>query len=259
MTPPPVLRGTAPGGDPASSAVWLPTAFVRLAGASALVLLRLGEAATLAAAAGVRSVLDATQAPAPATPPVPVPGPPVAPVAVAPVAVAEPEPAAVAGVVAEPVADVVPLPVEPAPTSDVVLVQPEATAVAVPAELPVEDTDAEVDVEADTEGTDVEADTEGTDVEDVEGTDVEDVQDSGDTEDSSDTEEPEVDEPPVPLWDQLSLASIRGRLRRFSLDELHTLHAYETQHSNRPQVVAMLDKRIQRVEQLPAGASADTE
>src|SRR5215213_1230022 len=142
MTPPPVLRGTAPGGDPASSAAWLPTAFVRLAGASALVLLRLGEAATLAAAAGVRSVLDATQAPAPATPPVPVPAPPVA-----PVAVAEPEPAAVVEVVAEPVADVVPLPVEPAPTSDVVLVQPEPTAVAVPAEpeLPVEDAAIEAD------------------------------------------------------------------------------------------------------------------
>jgi hypothetical protein len=257
-----VLRGTAPGGDPASTAAWLPTAFVRLAGASALVLLRLGEAATLAAAAGVRSVLDATQAPAPATPPVPVPAPPVA-----PVAVAEAEPAAVVEVVAEPVADVVPLPVEPAPTSDVVLVQPEPTSVAVlpepelPVEADVQDTDVEADVEAETEDTDVEDSQDVEDLTDVEADteDSSDVEDSSETEDSSDTEEPEVDEPPVPLWDQLSLASIRGRLRRFSLDELHTLHAYETQHSNRPQVVAMLDKRIQRVEQLPVGASVDTE
>jgi hypothetical protein len=242
MTPPPVLRGTAPGGDPASAA-WLPTAFVRLAGASALVLLRLGEAATLAAAAGVRSVLDATQGQAPATPPVSVPAPPVA-----PVAVVEAGPAAVVDVVAEPVADVVPLPVEPAPTSDVVLVQPEPTTEAVLVEpvLPVEDAEVDTDVE------DAEVDT------DVEDTDVEDAETDA-ADEADEAEEPEVDEPPVPLWDQLSLASIRGRLRRFSLDELHTLHAYETQHSNRPQVVAMLDKRIQRVEQLPAGASADTE
>jgi hypothetical protein len=278
MTPPSALRGTAFWAAPidpvdgvgsagpahsGGSSVWLPTALVRLAGASALVLLKLGEAATLAAAAGVRSVLDATQAPAavPAAPPVqvapaqvavpPVEAPSVdlAPVEATPVDLAPveatpvdlaPVEVAVAELVAEPVAEVVALPVEP-PTSDVAVVHPEPTAV-----VPVQ-----VEVEVDQpETADVEADDS-----DVAEVDVE----TDESEDSDESEEPEVDEPPVPLWDQLSLASIRGRLRGFSLDELKLLHAYEVQHSHRPQVVAMLEKRIDRVELVSADGSAGPE
>jgi hypothetical protein len=150
---------------------------------------------------------------------------------------------------AEPTAEVVALPVEPA-TSDLAVVRPEPTAV-----LPVEVDEPQT---ADVDDSDVaEVDGEAADEVDVESETAD--SETDESEDSDVSEEPEVDEPPVPLWDQLSLASIRGRLRRFSLEELHALHAYETSHSHRPQVVAMLEKRIERVELVSADGSADPE
>jgi hypothetical protein len=55
------------------------------------------------------------------------------------------------------------------------------------------------------------------------------------------------DEPLVPRWDELSLAKIRGRLPRLGIDELESLLAYEHAHAARPQVLTMLDNRIQKV------------
>jgi hypothetical protein len=50
--------------------------------------------------------------------------------------------------------------------------------------------------------------------------------------------------PPVPRWDELTLGSIRGQLRRWDVETLEALHAYEVQHGNRPAVVSMLANRI---------------
>jgi hypothetical protein len=52
------------------------------------------------------------------------------------------------------------------------------------------------------------------------------------------------DAPPVPRWDELSVGSIRAQLRRWDVDTLGALHAYEKQHGNRPAVVSMLANRI---------------
>jgi hypothetical protein len=50
--------------------------------------------------------------------------------------------------------------------------------------------------------------------------------------------------PPIPRWDELTLASIRAQLRRLDVDTLEALYAYELEHGNRPAVVSMLAKRI---------------
>ncbi len=55
-------------------------------------------------------------------------------------------------------------------------------------------------------------------------------------------------EPPVPLWDQLTLASIRGRLRTYELPQLRALLDYEVAHAARPAVIQMLEARIAKVD-----------
>jgi hypothetical protein len=55
---------------------------------------------------------------------------------------------------------------------------------------------------------------------------------------------PAPEGPPVPRWDELTLGSIRGQLRRWDVDTLTALHAYEVKHGNRPAVVSMLTNRI---------------
>jgi hypothetical protein len=59
----------------------------------------------------------------------------------------------------------------------------------------------------------------------------------------------QVEEPPVPQWDELSLGSIRGRLRRFSEDDLVALCGYEERHGCRPAILAMLGNRLAKVRQ----------
>lgn len=51
----------------------------------------------------------------------------------------------------------------------------------------------------------------------------------------------------LPGYPELSLASVRGRLRVFSLDELEELLAYERGHGDRPEFVRMLTNRIATV------------
>ena len=67
---------------------------------------------------------------------------------------------------------------------------------------------------------------------------------------SSEPESPEL-EPDLPVagWDDLSLGSIRARLRRLSEADLVTLHAYEERHSARPDVLSMLANRLIKVRQ----------
>ena len=56
------------------------------------------------------------------------------------------------------------------------------------------------------------------------------------------------DAPPVPHWDELNLARIRGRLPRLSLEELRSLLAYEHAHAGRLPVLTMLGNRISKIE-----------
>jgi hypothetical protein len=57
---------------------------------------------------------------------------------------------------------------------------------------------------------------------------------------------PAPDAPPVPRWDELTLGSIRAQLRRWDSDTLSALYAYELAHGNRPAVVSMLAKRLEK-------------
>jgi len=54
-------------------------------------------------------------------------------------------------------------------------------------------------------------------------------------------------EPPVPGWAELTLGSIRARLRRLSEEDLVALQGYEESHSARPEVVSMLQNRLTKV------------
>lgn len=54
-------------------------------------------------------------------------------------------------------------------------------------------------------------------------------------------------EPPVPGWDELTLGSIRARLRRLSEQDLVALHRYEESHAARPDVLSMLQNRLTKV------------
>ena len=65
--------------------------------------------------------------------------------------------------------------------------------------------------------------------------------------------EPDVSErapagdPPVPGWDELTLGSIRARLRRLSEDDLVAMHDYEERHTARADVISMLQNRLTKV------------
>jgi hypothetical protein len=56
--------------------------------------------------------------------------------------------------------------------------------------------------------------------------------------------------PPLPLasYDALSLASIRARLRTLDVAQLRTLVDYEATHAERPDVLGMLERRIEKLE-----------
>ena len=73
--------------------------------------------------------------------------------------------------------------------------------------------------------------------------------------------DPDADEPPgtaatmsadqgpdvLPTYPELTLASVRARLRTFSPDELHALLDYERAHADREEFVRMLTNRISTV------------
>lgn len=56
-----------------------------------------------------------------------------------------------------------------------------------------------------------------------------------------------------PNYDQLTLPQLRARLRRFTLEELEELLAYERVHENRPSFVGMLARRIGNVQRTVEG------
>ncbi len=53
---------------------------------------------------------------------------------------------------------------------------------------------------------------------------------------------------PLADYDNLSLASIRARLRTLSTDQLKVLADYERKNAERPDVLGMLERRIEKVE-----------
>ena len=52
---------------------------------------------------------------------------------------------------------------------------------------------------------------------------------------------------PVPNYDDLSIASLRARLRTLTADQLNELIGYEKSHANRADVVQMFERRIAKL------------
>jgi hypothetical protein len=53
---------------------------------------------------------------------------------------------------------------------------------------------------------------------------------------------------PLDNYDNLTLPSIRARLRGLNVDQLRVLAAYERSHAERPEVLGMFERRIERLE-----------
>jgi hypothetical protein len=61
------------------------------------------------------------------------------------------------------------------------------------------------------------------------------------------TAEPATQAPPLPGYDDLSIASLRGRLRVLDAPAIQAMLAYEKAHARREQVVAMLERRLAKI------------
>jgi hypothetical protein len=53
---------------------------------------------------------------------------------------------------------------------------------------------------------------------------------------------------PLPNYDQLTIASLRARLRNLSLDQVKALITYEQGHENRADVIVMFERRLTKLE-----------
>lgn len=60
--------------------------------------------------------------------------------------------------------------------------------------------------------------------------------------------EPARDELPIPDFDNISLASIRARMRRLDVEQLVVLREWELAHAHRLPIVTMLDNRIAKLQ-----------
>ena len=52
---------------------------------------------------------------------------------------------------------------------------------------------------------------------------------------------------PVPNYDQLSVASLRARLRVLDAGQVQTLLDYENAHESRPAVITMFERRLTKL------------
>jgi hypothetical protein len=52
---------------------------------------------------------------------------------------------------------------------------------------------------------------------------------------------------PLPNYDELSVASLRARLRNLSADQLTVLISYEKSHADRAEVITMFERRITKL------------
>ncbi|WP_017610761.1 hypothetical protein [Nocardiopsis xinjiangensis] len=59
---------------------------------------------------------------------------------------------------------------------------------------------------------------------------------------------PSADELAVPTYDELTLPSIRARLRKLTIDQVRDLRAYEVAHQARPEFIKMYDNRIAKLQ-----------
>lgn len=59
---------------------------------------------------------------------------------------------------------------------------------------------------------------------------------------------PAATELPLARYDELSLASIRARLRGLDVGQLRVLADYERRNAERPEVLGMLERRIEKLE-----------
>jgi hypothetical protein len=56
-------------------------------------------------------------------------------------------------------------------------------------------------------------------------------------------------EPPLPNYDELSIASLRARMRGLDVSQLRNLIMYEKAHAARDDVIAMFERRITKLEE----------
>jgi hypothetical protein len=54
---------------------------------------------------------------------------------------------------------------------------------------------------------------------------------------------------PVPHYDQLSVASLRARLRVLDAGQVQTLLDYEKAHDSRPDVITMFERRLIKLDE----------
>ena len=57
-----------------------------------------------------------------------------------------------------------------------------------------------------------------------------------------------VHEVPLPGYDTMPVASIRARLRSLDFDQLQALLVHEHKNAARPEIIAMIERRIQKLE-----------
>jgi hypothetical protein len=61
------------------------------------------------------------------------------------------------------------------------------------------------------------------------------------------TAEPAAEAPPLPGYDDLSLASLRARLRVLDAAQIQAMLAYEKAHARREPVITMLERRLAKI------------
>ena len=61
---------------------------------------------------------------------------------------------------------------------------------------------------------------------------------------------PQAAQPPITNYDELSLASLRARLRGLDLDQVGQLLSYEKSHGSRPEVITMYERRIAKLREV---------
>ena len=66
--------------------------------------------------------------------------------------------------------------------------------------------------------------------------------------DSSASGAPATSEPPLPNYDELSVASLRARLRNLDVSQVRQLAEYERAHAARAEVLTMFERRIAKLE-----------
>lgn len=59
---------------------------------------------------------------------------------------------------------------------------------------------------------------------------------------------PAAEDLAVPTYDELTLPSIRARLRKLTMEQVRDLRAYEVAHEGRPEFIKMYDNRIAKLE-----------